>query len=405
LYLAVAILLLTTGLGVLVDQRHDRMLDQQREIMLGLERMQRLNQTLTHHVSTAVLERNVLRISGFDNTVNELRNALESVARQTRSLSLAGEILSLLDESARLREQEQAVIALVRSEQWELAQQTLSGERFQRTRKVYEINSQTTAMAVTWELDNLTESNERWRQVFTLLRLGSLVLLLWTGAMFSRRLRGELATQERLRREVGVANAQLEQRVQDRTAELQQANAALEQLSITDSLTGLHNRRHFDAEFETAWQQALRFGRPLAVLMFDVDEFKAYNDHYGHQAGDQCLRAVAAVLQGHARRAGDLSARYGGEEFVVLLPQTGRDDAALLAEKIRSDVELRSLPHEAAHASRVVTVSAGVASCTPERGQNPYALLKAADDALYEAKRQGRNRVVVGQQAPSGTPT
>jgi diguanylate cyclase (GGDEF)-like protein len=105
---------------------------------------------------------------------------------------------------------------------------------------------------------------------------------------------------------------------------------------------------------------------------------------------------VAAVLQGHARRAGDLSARYGGEEFVVLLPQTGRNDAALLAEKIRSDVELRSLPHEAAHASRVVTVSAGLASCTPERGQNPYALLKAADDALYEAKRQGRNRVVVG---------
>lgn len=400
LYLAALILLLTTAAGVLVDRHHDRMVDQQREVMLGLERMQRHNQTLMQYVAAAVLERHVLRISGYDTSLNDLNNALERVVAETRNLTLSPEILALVESTSQLRKLEAEVIEQLRARQWERAYEILSADRYQRMRKIYEIDSDTTVMAVTWELDAQAQRIDRWREAFTALRLASLVLLLWAGVMFSRRLQRELHTQERLRAEIGQANAALEQRVLERTEELRQANAALEQLSITDSLTGLHNRRHFDQVFETEWQRALRSASPLAVLMIDVDAFKAYNDRYGHQAGDQCLREVASVLRTSCRRGGEMGARYGGEEFVVLLPGGDVDEAESLAQRIRGDVELRSMPHAASAASRVVTVSVGVAARKPHRGDNPYDLLKAADDALYEAKRLGRNRVVVAPSLP-----
>ncbi len=395
LYVAVVILLLTVGLGLVVDARHRDMHQQQREILLGLERMQRHSQNLTQLLSTAVLERNALRISGYANTQNDLQNALERVAQEAQTLNLSGEVVLLIEENLQLRTQESRAIDLMRRGSWEAAREMLFGDDYLRARKIYEINTDTTVMAVTGEVRAMAGRIDRWRQVFTVLRIASLLMLLWAGAMFSRQIRSELALQERLRAEVTAANQTLEQRVTERTAELQQANEKLERLSITDGLTGLYNRRHFDQVFETEWQRAVRHGEPLAVVMIDVDEFKAYNDHYGHQAGDQCLREVAGLMREHNRRAGDVSARYGGEEFVVLLPGTEEEQAVSRAQALRSDIELKSIAHKAAKTASVVTLSAGVASWVPQRGDNPYDMLKAADDALYQAKHQGRNRVVV----------
>lgn len=398
LYVAVVILLLTVGFGMLIDGRHNDMHHQQREILLGLERMQRHSQTLTQLLSTAVLERNALRISGYDNTQNDLQNALDQVAREAQTLNLSSEVVSLMEENVQLRSRELQAIEQMRLGNWDAARDMLFGDDYLRARKIYEINTETTVMAVTGEVQTMAQRIDRWRQAFTGLRVASLLMLLWAGAMFSRQIRAELATQARLRGEVSAANLALEARVEARTAELQNANEQLERLSITDGLTGLFNRRHFDQVFDTEWQRAVRHGEPLAVVMIDVDEFKAYNDHYGHQAGDQCLREVAQVMRENNRRAGDLSARYGGEEFVVLLPGTSEQQALSRAECLRSEVELRSIPHGGARTSKVVTISLGVASWVPNRGQNPYEMLKAADDSLYRAKHQGRNRVVVSSQ-------
>ena len=189
-------------------------------------------------------------------------------------------------------------------------------------------------------------------------------------------------------------NASLEAKVQVRTAELEAANRQLRELTVTDALTGLANRRHFDAVLFDEWARALRSGQPLAVLMIDVDYFKAYNDHYGHLAGDECLRAVSRILRGAARRAGDLVARYGGEEFVVVAVDTDLAAALNLAEALRSAVAATAMPHElSALANGVVTVSIGVAVCVPSMDETSGGLVQLADAALYQAKSGGRNRV------------
>jgi diguanylate cyclase (GGDEF)-like protein len=176
---------------------------------------------------------------------------------------------------------------------------------------------------------------------------------------------------------------------------LARAIETLHRISTTDPLTGVANRRNFDDALVLEWRRAARSRTPLSLIMIDIDAFKAYNDVYGHQAGDDCLRRVAESLQSHLHRAGDIVTRYGGEEFAVLVPGIDRDRAHDLAELLRRSIETMTIEHRASSASTVVTISVGVASMIPDRDGDPAALLKAADEALYTAKAAGRNRVVV----------
>jgi diguanylate cyclase (GGDEF)-like protein len=168
-----------------------------------------------------------------------------------------------------------------------------------------------------------------------------------------------------------------------------QAEDKLEELATTDALTGLKNRRKFDAAIDSEWRRAARQKLPLALLMIDADHFKSYNDTFGHQAGDQVLIGVAICISDSVRRAGDCAARYGGEEFAVLLPGLSAEEALAVAETIRLKVQQWS------DAPTVTTVSIGVASLTPAATMEWCELLKAADKALYAAKASGRNRSVL----------
>lgn len=175
---------------------------------------------------------------------------------------------------------------------------------------------------------------------------------------------------------------------------LNRANHQLERLSRSDALTGLANRRHFDEFLAQLWQRARQSGRAIALLMMDVDHFKAYNDRYGHPQGDTCLRQLGAVLRRQLRRPGDLVARFGGEEFVAVLHDAPLPEAMAAAERVRLGVQALALPHDSAPGSGQVTLSVGVSSCAPGQVGSPQALIAAADAALYQAKSQGRNRVV-----------
>jgi diguanylate cyclase (GGDEF)-like protein len=177
--------------------------------------------------------------------------------------------------------------------------------------------------------------------------------------------------------------------------ELSGAHERLKQLSRSDGLTGLFNRRHFQEYYQHAWERAQYDQASLSVLMIDVDHFKKYNDRYGHPAGDECLRQVAQVLETQMRRPGDLVARYGGEEFIAVLPGTDADAAAAVAERVRQAIEALAMRHEASPTHTVVTLSVGVASCQADFLLKSGALLSTADEALYQAKNSGRNRVSV----------
>ena len=178
----------------------------------------------------------------------------------------------------------------------------------------------------------------------------------------------------------------------ERTAALAEANRQLEALAVTDGLTGIANRRHFDSTLALEWARAQRSQQPLALLMLDVDLFKDYNDHYGHQAGDETLRAIAQVLLETTRRAGDLAARYGGEEFAVIAANTGAAAARQLAESLRAAVQHLAIAHALAPQGHV-TVSIGLALLEPGRPVPAQTLIGQADEALYRAKTLGRNRV------------
>ncbi|HHQ48765.1 MAG TPA: diguanylate cyclase, partial [Acidobacteria bacterium] len=159
--------------------------------------------------------------------------------------------------------------------------------------------------------------------------------------------------------------------------ELEKANARLRELSYEDGLTGIANRRLFDERLREEWARAFRHGYPIALLMLDVDHFKAYNDSEGHQAGDECLRQIGRLLSDFAHRPGDLAARYGGEEFVVILSGTSRADALAMAERIRHQVIDLGIPHPSSPVADVVTVSVGVVSTVPSPGSSSRALLAA----------------------------
>ena len=167
---------------------------------------------------------------------------------------------------------------------------------------------------------------------------------------------------------------------------------ALREMTLTDGLTGVANRRSFNEGLDKEWRRCARAGLPLALIMADLDCFKSYNDAYGHLAGDACLVQVSAAMQRCAGRAPDLLARYGGEEFVVLLPQQDLADAAAVAAHILDAVRLLALAHGHSTAGPYVSVSMGVASVLPSEGGDPGALIRAADASLYRAKEDGRNR-------------
>ncbi|GAB3489321.1 hypothetical protein GCM10027399_05140 [Curvibacter fontanus] len=176
------------------------------------------------------------------------------------------------------------------------------------------------------------------------------------------------------------------------SVELRSANHALDRLSRHDGLTGLANRRYFDEYLAEQIAIASRHQRPLALLMCDVDHYKAYNDLYGHQAGDECLKQIARALRSCCNRPADMAARYGGEEFALILPDTGPDGAHQIAEAARQAVVDLAIPHERSAASAHVSISAGLALLNLK--MDPDELLYAADQCLYQAKGQGRNRVV-----------
>ena len=180
----------------------------------------------------------------------------------------------------------------------------------------------------------------------------------------------------------------------DYARELEKANDRLAELTVTDGLTGLANRRRFDEALQAEWARARRVGRPLAVLMLDVDQFKSYNDHYGHPAGDACLRQVAEVMKTHVRRAGDLAARYGGEEFAVIASDTDLARAWELGVALCAAVTAEAMPHVLTDLGRV-SVSIGVTVLEPDGRESADELLQKADVALYRAKAAGRNCVEV----------
>jgi diguanylate cyclase (GGDEF)-like protein len=179
--------------------------------------------------------------------------------------------------------------------------------------------------------------------------------------------------------------------------QLRKANDILRRLSAIDGLTGLSNRRNFDEFIEKEWRRAQRDQKPVSLIMIDIDHFKAYNDTYGHQRGDDCLKQVAAIIGENVKRPADLAARYGGEEFAVVLPDTGAKGAAEMAELIKRSIEAVAIPHAKNSAAPVVTVSLGVATLEPDRILNPSDLIERADKALYAAKNGGRNRCEVAE--------
>lgn len=179
-----------------------------------------------------------------------------------------------------------------------------------------------------------------------------------------------------------------------REQQLREQAQQLQALSNIDGLTGVANRRSFDARFQEEFQRAQRHGSDISVLMLDIDYFKEYNDCYGHQAGDTCLTVVAHTLRRCLQRGGDFVARYGGEEFAVVLPGASHGAACKLASSLQQEISRLGIPHANSHAASHLSISVGVATHTPQRNDRAMDLLRGADIALYQAKRQGRNRVV-----------
>ena len=173
------------------------------------------------------------------------------------------------------------------------------------------------------------------------------------------------------------------------------AEERAEKLSLLDGLTGLSNRRHFDFFLTNEWRRAARGNKPLSLILFDVDSFKALNDHRGHLAGDECLRKIGECVRSFGKRPGDLAARYGGEEFAVVLADADAGPAAEIAERLRVAIRDLQIPHGHSDVDRWVTVSVGVATLNPQMEASEKDLIRLADTAMYESKQSGRNRVTV----------
>ncbi len=210
--------------------------------------------------------------------------------------------------------------------------------------------------------------------------------------------------------ELKTLNRSLEQKVSERTFELRKTleileeknrliisqRDRLEQMAKVDGLTNIPNRRRFDEVFTEEWKRCKRSGAPLAVAMIDIDFFKQYNDTYGHDAGDDCLKRVARALAGAGKRPGDFMARYGGEEFVALLPGSDAGEAFFVAQRIKAGILSLAIEHSGSKICDRLTVSIGLASVVPVEGAEPESVMKRADQMLYKAKKNGRNRIESG---------
>ncbi len=189
------------------------------------------------------------------------------------------------------------------------------------------------------------------------------------------------------------------QALRETQAKLEQSNAELKKLSCLDGLTGIANRRRLDEFLRTECLRSVRDDTPLSLILIDIDFFKPYNDHYGHIAGDECLRQVARSLDEAVQRASDLIARYGGEEFAVILPNTDLNGAERIARDLCEKIRSLEIPHEYSRVADIVTISLGVVSRVACENLSPSDLINLADAALYEAKETGRNRYVVAEEA------
>jgi diguanylate cyclase (GGDEF)-like protein len=217
----------------------------------------------------------------------------------------------------------------------------------------------------------------------------------WSGIYWNRRKNGEVYPQETtinaIKNDVGKIIQYCS--IFSDVTEHYQAEERLRLLSSTDGLTNLANRRSFDESMEMEWRRARRFGYSLAVIMADIDNFKKYNDTYGHLEGDECLRMVGGALKRAVHRAGDLAARYGGEEFVLLMPMTVEREALKIADDLRQHIEALKIRHPHIAPYNVVTISMGVAALVPHADMFQNDLIDMADKALYRAKESGKNCV------------
>jgi diguanylate cyclase (GGDEF)-like protein len=188
-------------------------------------------------------------------------------------------------------------------------------------------------------------------------------------------------------------NLALENKVKEKTTELEKKNIELEQIATTDGLCGIYNRRYFDSILNKEWYRHMRNNSTISLIMCDIDYFKQYNDTYGHQGGDECLQIVAGILKKICKRPVDIAARYGGEEFALILPQTDKDGALKIASDIQAEISNQKIRHASSFISDILTISFGVSSIVPEHGDEYSLLIKSADKALYKAKANGRNRI------------
>lgn len=204
-----------------------------------------------------------------------------------------------------------------------------------------------------------------------------------------------------LMRETAVRRAREQQlmgmtkQLEETTIKLQTANESLQYAIDNDGLTGIASRRYFDEFIKREWKSAVRLARTISALMVDIDFFKNYNDTYGHQQGDDCLKQIATALRNAIKRPLDIVARYGGEEFIALLPDTGKDGAVEVARAMQGNVADLKIAHESSRINKYVTISIGVAAMIPDRTKELDALIGYADKALYSAKSKGRNRIEI----------
>ena len=228
--------------------------------------------------------------------------------------------------------------------------------------------------------------------------LEALLLALGLADRINSERKVRIQAQERMLEIQHKANEELENKVHERTKELERINSKLHAASITDSLTQIRNRHYFDYKFSAEYRRAYRSQSPISLIILDIDHFKKFNDQYGHQAGDEVLRIVASAIKNTLQRPSDTPFRYGGEEFTVLLPNTIKEGALIVAERMREKIEKTQIEWEGN--KLYVTVSIGIASCLPSQIENQSSLLKEADDYLYIAKENGRNQVIFQDNNP-----